>query len=435
MDESPPAIRTTRRAASRPAVWVWAAVLTGLVLRLGFALGYWVGKPLTLDEQEYLLLGRSLAEGRGYTYDAPGDPSATGSHFAERAPAYPAFVAAVLVSSGPTTAARVDAGVPAAVKVAQSVLGACAVWLIAIMAWRAAGPTSGVAAAWLSAVYPPLVWISAYLLSETLYVVLALAVVWWLGEAIDRERPASSWPALAAGVAAGVGLLTREAMAVFLILAVPWLAWRRRWRTAALLLAGALVVAVPWMARNAAVHGRFVVNPAHGGVTFWTGNHPLAGGEGDMAANPALKRAQLDLVARHPGLTMQELDAVYTREALEYIRRHPLAWAWLLARKAFYTIVPIGPSYRLHSTRYFVTSAVSFAAVLVLAAAALPRQRRLRCPPRALWLMAASAVAVSIVFFPQERFRIPVLDPTAIVCAAALWSRAPRPAPVPECAP
>ena len=151
-----------------------------------------------------------------------------------------------------------------------------------------------------------------------------------------------------------------------------------------------------------------------------------------MAANPELKRAQLDLVARHPGLTIQELDTVYTREALVYIRQHPLAWAWLLVRKAFYTVVPIGPSYRLHSTRYFVTSAVSFLTVLALAVAAIPRLRQLRCPPVALWLMAASAVAVSLVFFPQERFRIPVLDPTAIVCAAALWSHARQPAAGPE---
>ena len=37
-----------------------------------------------------------------------------------------------------------------------------------------------------------------------------------------------------------------------------------------------------------------------------------------------------------------------------------------------------------------------------------------------LLLLAASAVFVSLVFFPQERFRIPVIDPTMIVCASAL---------------
>jgi hypothetical protein len=32
--------------------------------------------------------------------------------------------------------------------------------------------------------------------------------------------------------------------------------------------------------------------------------------------------------------------------------------------------------------------------------------------------MASSVVLMNLVFFPQERFRIPVLDPTLIICAA-----------------
>ncbi len=32
--------------------------------------------------------------------------------------------------------------------------------------------------------------------------------------------------------------------------------------------------------------------------------------------------------------------------------------------------------------------------------------------------MAASVVLMNLVFFPQERFRIPVLDPTLVICAA-----------------
>ncbi|PYR76063.1 MAG: hypothetical protein DMF86_13730 [Acidobacteria bacterium] len=38
----------------------------------------------------------------------------------------------------------------------------------------------------------------------------------------------------------------------------------------------------------------------------------------------------------------------------------------------------------------------------------------------ALWLMAAATVAANLLFLPQERFRIPVIDPALIVTAAAL---------------
>ena len=37
-----------------------------------------------------------------------------------------------------------------------------------------------------------------------------------------------------------------------------------------------------------------------------------------------------------------------------------------------------------------------------------------------LLLLALSVVLTSLIFFPQERFRIPVLDPTIIVCASGL---------------
>ena len=94
----------------------------------------------------------------------------------------------------------------------------------------------------------------------------------------------------------------------------------------------------------------------------------------------------------------------------------------LLLRKLVFTIVPIGPSYRLHSARYFGASALSYLAVLpfaLLGLAGLWRRGRLPAP---LLLLAASSVLVCLVFFPQERFRIPVVDPTLLVLAASWWA-------------
>ena len=56
---------------------------------------------------------------------------------------------------------------------------------------------------------------------------------------------------------------------------------------AATLVAASLIVVTPWTVRNLRVYDRFVLVASEGGVTFWTGNHPLARGEGDLAANPA----------------------------------------------------------------------------------------------------------------------------------------------------
>jgi hypothetical protein len=395
------------------------AIAAGLAIRLGFALGYWVGKPLTHDEIEYLVLARNLAEGRGFTYET-GDPRLDAEERFGRVPGYSAFI--VLVTAGQVPIDRI----PVSLKIAQCVVGALGIWVVAAFAGRAAGERAGAAAAAIAAVYPPLVWICAYALSEAVYSVIALTSALLLWMAVDGrrvrgssdERPA---PAFGSGIAAGAATLTRPATLLFVVLALPWLVGKRRFAAAAAMLAGAVIVIAPWTARNIREYGRFVLVSSQGGVTFWTGNNPLSTGEGDMAANPAIKRRNQELRARYPQLTPEELEPIYRNEAWTFIREHPAAWAWLMLRKLFYTFVPIGRSYTLHSTLYYATSVVAYGVLVPFAIAGLLELRKPGAQPWPLWLLAASAVLTCLVFFPQERFRLPVIDPTLVV-AAGTWS-------------
>ena len=421
---------------AQPAVGqlIVAAAIAGLVCRLAFALLYWQDKPLTHDEREYLALAESVSRGRGFTYAAEHE-TGTAQHFG-RAPGYPLFLAAIGADAGGRDAT------PARVKIAQSIVGALGVWLIGQLARRAAGPAAGVAAAAIAAVYPPLVWICAYVLSEALYSTVALATVLILNIAIDRAAGSTDpsratrassvlaldrrWLrrggglAILAGLATGVAILVRPAMLLFLPLAAVWLLAHRRIALAAALVIGTLLVVAPWTARNLRVYDRFVLVASEGGVTFWTGNHPLARGEGDLAANPPIKAADLAFRAKHAGLSAEALEPLYYREALDYIRHHPAWWFGLLLKKAFYTVVPTGPSYALHSTLYRVWSIASYLPLLAFAILGLRAWTRQRRHPEALFVLAASAIVVGLVFFPQERFRIPVLDPTLVLCAA-VW--------------
>lgn len=393
---------------------VWLAVAVGIAARLAFALGYWVDKPLTHDEREYLLLARNVAEGRGFAHLQPDGTPAPGEHFG-RAPVYPVFLAGVIqLARAPRHA---DEPLLRAIRVAQAALGGALVWLVAWLAAGAAGQKAGIVAGWLAAVYPPLVWTPAYIWSETLFSVLALGCV-----AVLTLNGRSRGRYVAAGALAGLAVLTRPAMLFFLPLAAAWLAWKREWRGVALLSLACALVILPWTVRNAREYGRFVLVASEGGITFWTGNHPLATGEGDLAANPQLKRENVALRARHPGLTPEDLEPIYVREAWQFIREQPAAWARLMVRKVFYTVVPLGPSYRLHSALYFGASVISYLAVLpfaLLGVLGLARAGRLPVP---LLLLAASSCLVCLVFFPQERFRIPVIDPALLVTAAAWWA-------------
>ncbi len=393
--------------------WLVAAAALGVALRLGFGLGYWVDRPLTRDELEYFSLARSLAAGAGFVYD---DALRAGSFEPfGRAPGYPAFLA--LVGGG----GDVVTAVPARVKIAQSLVGGIGVLLVGIVAAQFAGPRGGLVAAGLAAVYPPLVWIAAYGFSEALFWPLALAIAWTSNRAFGRSSERLFF-AGATGLLTGIGILIRPALLLFVPLALVWLVVRGRRQAGLLLLAGTILVVGPWTARNYVHHDRFLLVASDGGVTFWTGNHPLAIGEGDMAANPALKIANQELRAKHPGLNEEAMEPIYYREALAWIRAHPMDWLVLEARKLFYLIVPAGPSYTLHSRLYFLGSVVSYGIVAVLAMAGLVRAGRARANTPGLWLLAGSAVAVCLVFFPQERFRIPIIDPALIVAAGGLWS-------------
>jgi 4-amino-4-deoxy-L-arabinose transferase-like glycosyltransferase len=415
---------------------ILVAAIAGLALRLLFGFTYWTGQPLTRDEQEYLAIARSVAAGRGFVVDA--GPSGEQTDPFGRAPGYPAFLA--LVGGG----GQATASVPASVKAAQAVVGATGILLIGLITARLAGPRPGWIAAWIAACYPPLVWVSAYAFSEALFWPVGLAAAWLFGRGApdlkvqgsmisSRVSMISSRGYMAvAGVVAGAGVLIRPAMLFFVVLGAAWLLKRRAVGLALVFLLGSAVAVAPWTARNFAHYGRMVLVATEGGVTFWTGNHPLAIGDGDLAANPELKRANLALRARYPALSEEQMEPVYYEEAFAWIRAHPGRWLALEIRKLFYLVVPIGPSYRLHSHRYYVASVISYALVLPPALLGLWRLGARRRLAPGLWLLGASAVVTSLVFFPQERFRIPIIDPVLIVCAAALatreWNREAPPA-------
>ena len=172
-----------QRRLTRPLA---AALAAAFVVRVLFAFLYWVDKPLTHDELEYLSLARNLSEGHGFTYDTHEPPDSQPERFG-RAPLYPFFLSMVArVTSGATL-------VPA-IKVAQAGLGAMTVLLVALVARRAGSDRAAAWAAWIGALYPPLAWMSSYMLSETLYTVLAFASVLAFSRLLDGPHSRGGGP-------------------------------------------------------------------------------------------------------------------------------------------------------------------------------------------------------------------------------------------------
>ena len=87
-----------KAGSDRAALLVSVATVSGLVLRLVFALVYWVDKPLTNDEQEYLLLARSLARSQTFAYPPRAEGGIEVARFG-RPPVYPYFLSRLAAGS------------------------------------------------------------------------------------------------------------------------------------------------------------------------------------------------------------------------------------------------------------------------------------------------------------------------------------------------
>lgn len=418
--------------------WLIAIASAALAVRLAFSFGYWVGKPQTLDSLEYLVLADQLRAGSGYTYPpssapAQGRPLEAGDipasrHF-DRPPLYPLFLSVIR---------RIGGRRLGPIKLVQALLGALNVLSIGLLARRLFGPRAGVWAATIATIYLPFVLYGAIVLSETLAQFLWLAA---MHAALDLRgsapppdgvpkgtrggaaRSSRGRPLIRFGLASGLAILCRpDSVFVCAALGIWALAMDRRFlRVLAPAFSLTVLVVLPWTARNFRVHGRFVPVAAEGGVTFWTSNNPLATGDGDLAANPSVKYEWLRLEQRFASLSLADKDRAYYREALAFIASHPIRFLWLECRKLFYLFVPIGPSMWVFSLRHRLASYLAYAPLALIAGVGLWRwgASERRAAAFAIPLACAlGAVTACLVFYPQERFRIPVIDPVLIVAAA-----------------
>src|SRR5688500_12703407 len=139
--------------------WLAAIVVLAFVLRLAAVAGTWEAQPWG-DPVDFHTPGLALAAAGPSPptgYAEPGGASAL------RPPAYPYLLGAVYEVAG----VKVNAG-----RLLGVLLGTLSVVLVYLIGLRLFGRREALAAAGLAAVFPPLVWLSAALLSEVLFVPL-----------------------------------------------------------------------------------------------------------------------------------------------------------------------------------------------------------------------------------------------------------------------
>lgn len=187
------------------------------------------------DDGIYAVLAKSLATGHGYRFiHMPGAPNAT--HYP---PLYPLFLAGLWKLS-PSFPANVTL-----FKFANAAL----VGLAALTAWRFArrnlglGPWTAALSVGAFTACAPVVLLAVMVLSEPLF----LAALFPVLMACERAaRTGATRDALLAGAAGGALALVRTLGVVAIPATAAVLAWRRRWRAAALVCLAGAVVLLPW---------------------------------------------------------------------------------------------------------------------------------------------------------------------------------------------
>ncbi len=417
--------RSSARLARRHRRLLVAGLLiAALVIRVEYV-QHTSYKPIN-DAGSYMSLGAQIANSGDYA--SPHGAGGTRGPTAYFPPAYPYFIAGLDVLDGHT------AGGPSSVhatRLGQAVLGTIAVGLIGLVALEAFGPTVGLVALALAAVYPVLVELDGTIVAENLLVVFELAAV-WAALRVRRSRRPYAWVA-AAGVLTGLATLAHQ-NAILLVLPLMFAVWRGRPRRSmrslaapALLIAATVLTIVPWTIRNAVQLHTLIPVSDETGITLVGTYNPAS-----AAFRPVPYKWRLyfgipgehALIEQAPRLTEPQLGDKLEHQALHYISAHPTAPIQVAFHNTL-RLFELDGSYGWKASAAAIglhtdvagVGVVSFWIMCLLALVGLFTTVA-RLAPKWLWgvpfLLGLSVVLVNV---ETPRFREPV-DPFVVMLAA-----------------
>jgi len=436
---------------------VIAVVVAAFVIRL-IALLAARDAILIMDEKSYWYRANMLLDGKGFvgTYQSdhfkdynPKDktPEQLGAF---QPPGYVAFIAGVMSVTGRNRNA---------VKLAQVFLSCLTVLYVYLIGRAWFDHQRGLIAAWICALYPNLIAFSHLFWSETLFIFLLVAAVYFLTR--TRGLP-SLISCIIAGILLGLSALTRSSIVYFLPLLVAWMVvvYRPQWRRAAVRLALVVVITMavilPLTIRNYNVYNGFVLIDTCGPFDIWRGNVPHTFRDPnyppmlyyewpfhDIPVFPAFWQTQEALVE----LVRRDLHIANPTDL--QVARYALKAAWIsiigdpadFIKRAWYKMIDMwnptsflvrhfhpvfnayGPVRTIVKIFCSWAAIISYVAVMALGLAGMIM---LRYDSRA-WLVILLILFYNtaiIVTFGLTRFRLPLMPFIIIMAAHAIWSTA-----------
>jgi 4-amino-4-deoxy-L-arabinose transferase-like glycosyltransferase len=389
-----------------------------LVIALLFLLLIWPNQSQVIradDPYGFSVLGRSIAEGRGFAQLAHPDLPTM-----RRAPLYPAFIALLYVLVGPHTLI---------VRLAQCVLAAGTATLTFAIGERVFSRSVGILAGLLCALHPMILrYVPDLQVEASLTFFMTLMV--WCGVRFVMEPTAKRGFAL--GAVGALGALIKGVLVICPpIFGCWWLV--QQWRRGkglplvpVIAIAAAMcVVILPWTARNYKVTGgHFVLISTNAGGEFLRGyvfaqpKYYLLEQPPYLVGEQEANQMEIDLF-KAQGLVWErdetETEAVLSKAAKQKLLSDPGAFV----RKA--TIGLFTFWYELTTRRNSLFVGACALVCWILAAVGLRRAREQR---RTVWPLLLPIIAVNLLYaalLALGRYSAPTI-PTLLVLAA--WGMA-----------
>lgn len=406
--------------------WIVALLFAALLFKLAYLFFYgtavpYYDKPVS-DSLEYIDRAESIAAGdwlgleQGVFYQAP---------------LYSYFL-------GSVKALGLDGTLW--IYLAQAAMGLLILAFVFNIGRRLFSRSTALAATALALGYGPLTFYESKVGVEVLALFLFTAALLPLYAALSEERGGRAGLA-ASGLLAGFAVLARPNLA----LVIPFFclallvrrnrAWRPRVVDAAVLvLLSAAVVSCPTL-HNAVVGGDPVIVSANGGLTFYHGNNPNAGGSfarpPEMATRSIAeqRRDHVNLAERFAGkpLKPSEASTFWFHRGLDHIRSDPAGWLKRTEVKKLQLFInsdEIGSNYSfaLEKERlpFLRLAFIPFGLILALAMVGMIASRRDWRRLFPLYGVILSVVATNLVFYVTSRYRLPILPALVLFAAKGL---------------
>jgi 4-amino-4-deoxy-L-arabinose transferase-like glycosyltransferase len=415
-----PAARLSPAASHEVVVWL-LFILAFLVRIVVIAQTIGLSTPASLepaaDSRIHIALVHNLLAGRGY--------SLAGAPTAITPPLYVYFLAGLYWLTGD----------PSVVRIVQAILGALGCVVMYALGRKLFDAWTGLIAGAVLAVYPLPAYLAGLHLTENLFLLLLLLVLWWALRVADHP---ASLGAAALGCMIGLAALTRAMFIAFVPFLFVWAVtvWGIRhtltYRIVGLAVAGLAVVVLPWTVRNGLVFREIVPIQSNGGLVFWAGNNPAAAGGLVWPSRRTWTAGPPPDDGRYGwrGLTLAQDNRRYIGAALAWIRGHPGAYGRLLWRK-LQRLYGFDRTSNGGDVRVPLAPAILESLFMALAFAGVCMSlRRWRTVSLFLTLIVFTNVIV-LLFSGGTRYTIPMVPSVALFAAVAIarasaWLLGPR---------